>query len=73
MIETIIILIVKNNFGNLSDSNNYRPIAPVTIMSNLLESAILLKCEMFLYTCSNQFAFKKRHYFWGEIPQRTIM
>ena len=48
MIETIIVPIVKNKCGNLSDSNNYRPIALATITSKLFESAILLKCEMFL-------------------------
>ena len=61
MIETIIVPNVKNKCGNLSDSNSYRPIALATIMSKLFESAILLKCEMFLDTCSNQFGFKKAH------------
>ena len=61
MIETIIVPIVKNKCGNLSDSNNYRPIALATIMSKLFESAMLLKYEMFLDTCRNQFSFKKGH------------
>ena len=61
MIETIIVPIVKNKCGNLSDSNNCRPIALATIISKLFESAILLKCEMFLDTCPNQFGFKKGH------------
>ena len=51
MIETIIVPIVKHKCGNLSDSNNYRPIALATIISKLFESAILLKCKMFLDTC----------------------
>ena len=58
MIETIIVPIVKNKSGILSDSNNYRL---ATIMSKLFESVILLKCEMFLDTCPNQFGFKKGH------------
>ena len=61
MIETIIVLIVKNKCGNLCDSNNYRPIALATLMSKLFESVILLKCEAFLETCPNQFGFKKSH------------
>ena len=61
MIETIIFPIVKNKCGNLSDSNNNSPIAPATIMWKLFESVILLKCEMFIDTCPNQFGFKKGH------------
>ena len=61
MIETVIVPNVKNMCGNLSDSNNYRPIVLATIMSKLFESAILLKCEMFLDTCHNQYGFKKGH------------
>ena len=43
MIETTIVPIVKNKSGNLSDSNNYRPIALATIVSKMLESVLLLK------------------------------
>ena len=57
----ITVLIVKNKCENLSDSNNYRPIALATIVSKLFESAILLKCEMLLDTCPHQFGFKKGH------------
>ena len=59
MIVTIIVPIVKNMCGNLSDSNNYKPISLATIMSNLFESVILLKCEIFLDTCPNQFDSKR--------------
>ena len=34
LIETTSVPIVKNKSGNLSDSNNYRPIALATIVSN---------------------------------------
>ena len=61
MIENIIVPIVKNKRRNLSDSNSYRPIALATIISKLFESTILLKCKMFLDTCTNQFRFKKEH------------
>ena len=61
MIETIIVRIVMNKCENLSDSNNYRRIALATIMSKLFESVILLKCKMFLNTCSYQFGFTNGH------------
>ena len=50
MIETTIVLIIKNKCGNLADSNNYSPIAIATIVSKL-----------FLYTYDNQFGFKSKH------------
>ena len=47
--------------GNISESNNYRSIALATIISKLFESVLLVKCEDYLSTCSNQFGFKKGH------------
>ena len=61
MIKTTIVPIVKNKCGNISESNNYRPIALATIISKLFESVLLVKCEDYLSTCSNQFGFKKGH------------
>ena len=61
LIKTTIVPIVKNKFGNNSDSNNYRPIAIATITSKLLESVLLLKCSDYLTTCDNQFGFKLSH------------
>ena len=54
MIKTTIVPIVKNKCGNLSEgSNDNRPIALATIISKVFESAILLKCEEYLFTSSN--------------------
>ena len=63
LIKTTIVPRVKNKSGNLSDSNNYRPIAIATITctSKLLESVILLKRSDYLITCDNQFGFKASH------------
>ena len=57
MIKTTIVPIVKNKCGNISESNNYRPITLATIISKLFESVLLVKCEDY----SNQFGFKKGH------------
>ena len=61
MIETTIVHIVKNKCGNITDSNNYRPIALATIVSKLFESVLLMKCEQYLTTSANQFGFKTGH------------
>ena len=61
MLITIIAPIIKNKAGDLSDNNNYRPIALATIASKLFESLILSRVSTFLSTCVNQFGFKKHH------------
>ena len=61
MIRTTIVPIVNNKCGNLSESINYRPIALATIISKVFESVLLLKCEEYLFTSSNQFGYKKGH------------
>ena len=57
LIKTTIIPVVKNKSGNLSDSNNYRPIALATIVSKILELVLLIKCGEYLTTYDNQFGF----------------
>ena len=59
MVETIIVPIVGNKYGNISDNNNYRSTVTVLaiIISKLFESANLLKFEIFLDACPNQCSF----------------
>jgi exonuclease III len=59
--ETVIVSIVKDKKGNISDKDNYRPIAITTVISKILELVILVKVEKYLLTNDNQFGFKKRH------------
>ena len=61
MMITIIAAIIKNKAGDLSDNNNYRPIALATMASKLFESLILSRVSTFLSTCVNQFGFKNHH------------
>ena len=61
MMVTVIVPILKNKAGNLSDNNNYRPIALATVASKLFESLILSRVSTLLTTCANQFGFKKDH------------
>ena len=58
---TIIAPIIKNKAGDLSDNNNYRPIALATIASKLFESLIISRVSTFVSICVNQFGFKKHH------------
>ena len=60
LIETTIVPIIKNKCGNISSSSNYRPIALATIISKLLESILLLKCEEYLCTARISLDLKKR-------------
>ena len=61
LIKTTIVPMVKNKAGDLSDSNNYRPIAIANITAKLLESVLPLKCSDYLTTCDNRFGFKASH------------
>ena len=61
MMVTVIAPIIKNKAGDLSDNNNYRPIALATVASKLFESLILSRVSILLTTCANQFGFKKDH------------
>ena len=61
MTDTIILPLVKNKCGNLSDKNNYRPVALANILSKLFERVILDRIEDQLWSTDNQFGFKKDH------------
>ncbi len=59
MLDTTLIPIVKT--GDVTDKNNYRPIAVATSVSKVMKLLILSKTECFLNTSDNQFGFKKKH------------
>ena len=59
--DTVLIPILKDTKGDITDCNNYRPIAITCIMSKILETVILLKYQNILSSTDNQFAFKKKH------------
>ena len=61
MIQTVIIPLVKNRCGDLSDPINYRPVALANVISKVLEVLILSRCEDYLYTTDSQFGFKSQH------------
>ena len=61
LMRTIIIPLIKNKTGDICDTNNYRPIAQVTAISNILEIVILDRIECCIDTSFNQFGFKSKH------------
>ena len=61
MLDSVIVPLVKNRNGNLSDKNNYRPIALSSTISKVFENVILYRLEEYLWTTDNQFGFKAGH------------
>ena len=61
MLDSVIIPLVKNKCGDLSDKNNYRPIAFSCIISKVVENIILHRIEDYLWTTDDQFGFKAHH------------
>ncbi len=59
--DTIVVPIIKDKSGNISDINNYRPIALTTVASKILEKLLLVRLKDHLYTTDNQFSFKTKH------------
>ena len=59
--ETCLLSLVKDRKEDISDKNNYRPIAITTQISKILELVILNKYGQYLETGDNQFGFKKKH------------
>ena len=54
VLDIILIPVVKSKFGDITDKENYRPIATATAMSKVIELVILDKIEFYLYTTDNQ-------------------
>ena len=61
MLDSVIVPLVKNKCGDLSDKNNYRPIALSSIVSKVFEKVILERLEEYLWTADNQFGFRASH------------
>ena len=58
--NTILLPIIKDKKGNISDLDNYRPIAITTVASKIFEQMILSKVQSLLLTSDNQFSFKAK-------------
>ena len=61
MLDSVIVPLVRNRNGDLSDKNNYRPIALSSVISKVLGNVILYRLEEHLWTTNNQFGYKAGH------------
>ena len=61
MVKSVLVPIVKSKTKSLSDKSNYRPVTLATVISKVLEKIILTRIEKYLFTCHNQFGFKRCH------------
>ena len=59
--STTIIPIVKDKKGDLSNCDNYRPVALTSVFSKVFELLILIRYSDQFRTSSNQFGFKASH------------
>ena len=58
MLDTIIVPVLKDKQGDITDHDNYRPLALTCIVSKILEFLILNRYRDLFKTTANQFGFK---------------
>jgi hypothetical protein len=58
MMKTIVVPIVKNKTGDVSDKCNYRPISLATIVAKVLDCLLNRHLDIYLTLHDNQFGFK---------------
>ena len=58
MLNSVMVPLVKNRNGDLSDKNNYMPIALSSVISKVFENVILYRLEEYLWTTNNQLGYK---------------
>ena len=61
LIKGVITPIVKNKLGNLSSSDNYRPIMNSSVFLKLFEYCLLAKIEPYVMLNDRQHGFRKAH------------
>ncbi len=59
--DTLIVPLIKDKKGDLSSTDNYRPIALTSVVSKVLELVLLERCRSNLETSQHQFGFKPKH------------
>ena len=60
IMDTILIPLIKDKKGNITNKDNYRPIAITCIMSKILELLVLARIQDIIVSNCNQFGFKPK-------------
>lgn len=60
LMKTIVVPIVKNKTGDISDINNYRPISLATIVAKVLDSVLDAQLAEYIALHDNQFGFRSQ-------------
>ena len=61
LMDTVLIPIIKDKKGDITDADNYRPIAITSVTSKIFEYVFLKRFSSYLSTSDNQFGFKSHH------------
>ena len=61
LMDSIIMPIVKDNKGDLTDKDNYRPLAITSVSSKIIELVYIDRYGDLLLSKDNQFGFKRKH------------
>jgi len=59
--DTILVPIIKDKKGSVTDLDNYRPIAITGVASKIFEKVMLMRLQGLLHTSDHQFSFKPKH------------
>ena len=59
--DTVLVPIIKDKNGDVTEIDNYRPIAITSVASKVFEKIILSRIQDCLYTNDNQFSYKVKH------------
>ncbi len=61
MLTVLLVPVIKDKTGKISNLENYRPIALANIISKVFEHILMDRLKEYLVTTDNQFGFKKKH------------
>ena len=61
MLNSVIVPLVKNKNGDLSDRNKYRPIALSSTVSKVFRNVIINRLKEYLWASDNQFGYTSGH------------